>query len=125
MKMGFLLQSMHAHIYTCKYIHTQREHSTLQLVSSPLFCFSIRSVKIKPKCRMCFNYCLHLVVAFKELFVPGSELEPPGGRTAGDWGILLIHRSPAATLWGKKMCKESIKTSCQERERCVLVFPSL
>lgn len=102
MKTGFLLQSMHAHIYICKYIDTHTEHATLQIVSSPLFCFSSRSVKIQRKCRMCFNCCLHLVVAFEELFVSGSELEPPGGRTAGNWGSLLIRRSPAATFWGKK-----------------------
>lgn len=102
MKTGFLLQSMHAHIYICKYIHTHTEHATLQIVSSPLFCFSSRSVRIQHKCRMCFNCCLHLVVAFEELFVSGSELEPPGGRTAGNWGSLLIRRSPAATFWGKK-----------------------
>lgn len=41
-------------------------------------------------------------MAFEELFVSGSELEPPGGRTAGYWGSLLIRRSPAATFWGKK-----------------------
>lgn len=52
MKTGFLLQTTHAHIYTCKYIHTHRERSTLQVVSSPLFCFFSRSVKIKPKCRI-------------------------------------------------------------------------